>query len=153
MQLSRKIDAKVAFRLAAIPAGPGGQNSLPALNLLRGWRLGLPSGQSIARKMGLEPVHNPQGHDPLWLYILKEAEERHDGERLGDVGSTIVAEVFLGLLTDDPLSYLNIEPAWEPKKERVVRIADPQHDDFHLVDILRFAGMPITSDDIHARLA
>ena len=47
---------------------------------------------------------------PLWFYILNESELRHDGTRIGPVGGRIVAEVLLGLLDGDPLSWINVEP-------------------------------------------
>ena len=43
---------------------------------------------------------------PLWFYVLREAQARHGGRRLGDVGGRIVAEVLVGLLEGDPSSYL-----------------------------------------------
>ena len=51
---------------------------------------------------------------PLWFYILKEAERRGGGDRLGPVGGRIVAEVLIGLLRADPTSYLSLEPGWQP---------------------------------------
>jgi hypothetical protein len=51
---------------------------------------------------------------PLWFYILKEAEHRGGGDRLGPVGGRIVPEVLIGLLRADPASYLSLEPGWEP---------------------------------------
>ena len=40
------------------------------------------------------------------------------GERLGEVGGSIVAEVLLGLIDGDPLSYWNVEPDWRPDPPR-----------------------------------
>jgi hypothetical protein len=51
---------------------------------------------------------------PLFYYILKEAQLKADGERLGPMGGRIVAEVFIGLLQLDPNSYLNVQPNWVP---------------------------------------
>ena len=34
--------------------------------------------------------------------------------QLGPVGGTIVAETFVGLLYEDRLSYLRVEPTWKP---------------------------------------
>jgi hypothetical protein len=70
---------------------------------------------------------------PLWYYILREAEIREDGERLGGVGGRIVAEVLLGLLKGDPLSYLHIEPNWEPE------LPAAKNGDFTMADLIRFA--------------
>jgi hypothetical protein len=50
------------------------------------------------------------GNAPLWYYVLREAELEHEGNQLGPVGGRIVAEVFVGLLGADRLSYLNVEP-------------------------------------------
>jgi Animal haem peroxidase len=60
-----------------------------------------------------------EGSTPLWFYILKEAEVQHRGERLGKVGSTIVAEAFYGIMWADHFSYLFQEPNWNPKLEKI----------------------------------
>ena len=57
------------------------------------------------------------GAAPLWFYILKEAEMTQNGERLGKVGSTIVAETFFGLAWCDHYSYLFQMPKWKPEHE------------------------------------
>lgn len=44
---------------------------------------------------------------PLWFYVLKEAEIRENGNRLGCLGSWIVGMTFLSLLREDTDSYLN----------------------------------------------
>jgi hypothetical protein len=66
------------------------------------------------------------GNTPLWYYVLREAEllgVEHapgdpmigfGGQHLGPVGSTIIAETFVGLLIRDPNSYLNRWPQFEP---------------------------------------
>ena len=51
---------------------------------------------------------------PLWFYILREADVFADGLHLGPVGGRIVAEVFIGLLQNDPTSYLAAQPGWAP---------------------------------------
>ena len=43
---------------------------------------------------------------PLWFYILAEAE-RGGGNRLGEVGSFLVASTFVGVLLADPDSALS----------------------------------------------
>ena len=102
---------------------PGGGGSLSFRNLKRGVMLGLPSGQDVAKAMKIKnPLtsaeiakgtdgavakkHGLHEHTPLWYYILKEAEQRGGGEKLGPVGATIVAEVFVGLVHGDHQSYL-----------------------------------------------
>ncbi len=52
---------------------------------------------------------------PLWFYILAEAEEA-GGNRLGEVGSWIVASTFVATLLSDPNSALSVdfEPSHSP---------------------------------------
>ena len=42
---------------------------------------------------------------PLWFYVLKEAEIRGGGERLGPLGSLLVADTLVGLAACDPSSF------------------------------------------------
>lgn len=118
------------------------QRSLTSRDLQRGVALDLPSGEAVAREMGVEPLTDEEcglratGWDaetPLWYYVLKEAEVRAGGERLGPVGGRIVAEVLLGLLDADSGSHRHVEPAWKP----VLPVAEP--DDFTMADLLVFA--------------
>lgn len=155
-QFSRLIDAKLAAALGEIPAGPGRKNPLAFLNLVRGVRLSLPSGQRVAKALGIPKVFTNAelGLDaadfgeeaPLWYYVLKESElvEESKGAQLGPVGATLIGEVFLGLAKGDPLCYLNVEPNWRPEPPFVKAKGDP----FELRDIIQFAGMPITRADI-----
>ncbi len=95
--------------------------------------------------MGLEPLTDEElgivqisdgfiGNAPLWFYVLKEAEIRQMGLRLGPVGGRIVAEVFGGLLRGDPLAYINIEPNWTPRGLPGI------NDDVAMPDIVRFVN-------------
>ena len=86
---------------------------LAARNLLRGYLLGLPTGQAVAAQLGVAPLTRdviknatPSGlsqkvedaglfeRTPLWFYVLAEAGNPNgpDGQHLGPVGSRIVAE-------------------------------------------------------------
>jgi hypothetical protein len=67
----------------------------------------------------------------LWFYALKEAELRAEGKTLGPVGGRIVAEVFIGLLEGDQMSYLRQDPEWTPNLG--------QGQDFEMADLLKFA--------------
>ncbi len=140
LQMARKIDAKLAAPTFTLPGLDPAE--LAFRNLRRASRLGLPSGQRVARAMGIEPLDDGQlgiteisavfaGNAPLWFYVLKEAELLGGGG-LGPVGGRIVAEVLLGLLKGDPLSYLNVEPNWTPN----LAAAD---DDFKMPDLIRLA--------------
>lgn len=149
-QASKRIDTILAHSLIDLPKSVVGdteipeQHSLAYRDLERGEALDLPSGEAIARAMGVEPLTRDevglkalgwQGETPLWYYILKEAEVRHNGEWLGEVGGRIVAEVLLGLIDLDPTSYRNAESEWTPTLPSV------QEGNFTMADFLRFAGV------------
>jgi hypothetical protein len=121
LQHTRLIDTKLARPLAAMPPEIGGDRpSLVDRNLTRGARLALPSGQDVAAAMGETPLSDTElelpggGPAPLWYYVLREARVKAAGRHLGPVGGRIVAEVFLGLLSRDPSSYLRKAPTWQP---------------------------------------
>jgi hypothetical protein len=160
-QPSYKLDATLSNPLGALPesvAGPevispGLEPSLAqvlaARNLFRGKRLGLPSGQDVSLAMGIEPLSDAKlfegedvkqatkedlaGRAPLWFYVLKESEVRMKSAQLGPVGGRIVAEVLIGLLAGDPLSFLGVHPAWKP----TLPAASAGH--FTLSDLVNFA--------------
>jgi hypothetical protein len=156
-QPSYMIDTQLSDSLGRLPAsGAVVQELLPELkpdiaqtaarslatrNLLRGRALDLPSGQDVARAMGIDPLTNEELFEdvefdgdllkvlevtagdvrkdlrdraPLWFYILREAALEAGGAHLGPVGGRIVAEVLIGLLAGDPLSYLSVNPTWKP---------------------------------------
>lgn len=128
MNFARKFDPYLARPLGNLPGLT--PSSLAVRNLLRGRALGLPSGQAVATYLGAELLTEAelttgpekdaveaggfQTETPLWYYILKEAEVKGAGEKLGKVGSTIIAEVFVGLLLADESSYLSKNPGWQP---------------------------------------
>jgi Animal haem peroxidase len=124
MQVARRIDSHLALGTFHLPETDDVMRNLALRNLKRGKVLGLPSGQRVARAMGIEPLTDDEleiagldpvfvGNAPLWFYVLKEAERLGQG-KLGPVGGRIVAEVLLGLLKGDPLSYINVQPTWTP---------------------------------------
>jgi hypothetical protein len=84
-------------------------HSLAVRDLQRGQGVGLPSGEAVARHIGVTPLTPEQvgitstgwqGETPLWYYILREADACTGGHRLGPVRGRIVAEVLVesGLL-------------------------------------------------------
>ena len=88
--------------------------SLACRDLQRALALELPSGEELARHMGVTALTPNEcglastgwaGETPLWYYILKEAAQQADGHHLGAVGGRIVAEVLLGLIDSDDQSY------------------------------------------------
>ncbi len=150
---NKKIDTKLSSVLMHLLGSRGpapgmpsdGVQSLASRNLMRHVNFGLPSGQAIARVMGvrtLTPAQltelQPYGMDrstPLWYYILKEAELLENGEQLGPVGGRIVGEVFIGILRADRSSYLASERHWRP----TLPSATPG--EFRMTDLLTFAGV------------
>jgi nucleoid-associated protein YgaU len=165
--LARKLDTKLAaglFQLHNLRGdieAPDDAARLAVRNLLRGYRLRLPTGQAIAGLLGL-PVLKPDEIEaaaaspeqaqvlrdagflertPLWYYLLAEAKGG-GGQRLGPVGSTIVAEVLIGLVRRSDDSILRL-PGWMPS----LPSAEPGR--FELADLLRFAGvLPATAPPI-----
>jgi hypothetical protein len=146
----RKIDTKLSLPLTNLPGSvvppPDPTVHLAVRNTLRGKRVGLPSGQQVARAMRANVLSNTTlglssdpgwgGEAPLWFYILREAElPPYNTERLGPVGGRVMAEVLVGLLQRDPNSYLYLDAAWKPAPP----IA-PMTGQFGFVDLLRYAG-------------
>ena len=97
---------------------------LPQRNLLRQLTWGLPSGQTVAKIMGVAVLTKTDLADmfsvygvfgkstPLWYYILAEAKAASGGATLGPAGGRIVTETLLGLLRADATSYLSARPGW-----------------------------------------
>jgi hypothetical protein len=128
-QRAKRIDGRLARSLIELPLAITGEvevdayHSLAVRDLQRGLGTGLPSGEAVARRIGVEPLHPDEvglaaggweGETPLWFYVLKEAEAREAGERLGPVGGRIVGEVLVGLVDRDPGSYRASDPDWRP---------------------------------------
>lgn len=144
---ARRLDP---FLVPALHTLPGGGDSLALRNLKRGVRLGLPSGQDVAHAMRVQQLTEAQlsaGPDgavlqqqgllaatPLWYYILKEAEQFHQGLRLGPVGATLVAETFLGIVHGDKGSFLWQRANWEPELPSAVPGT------FTMADLIRFVN-------------
>ncbi len=133
---AKKIDPYLALDLGKLPGN--GDRNLAFLNLRRGSLRGLPSGQDAAQRISpgtvlgrqqMEAVFSGDGQfhalmekfglyerTPLWLYILIEAKAREDGERLGEVGSRILAETFLTLAICSQVSIFGPGRAvWTPR--------------------------------------
>jgi hypothetical protein len=169
-QPSYKIDTELSNPLGALTdaiadaevlhqgAAPNLAQVLAIRNLLRGRELGVPSGQAVARAMGLTPIKDAKLWDekpliggalsaaaradltdnaPLWFYVLKEAELLAGAQHLGPVGGRIVAEVLIGLLVGDPLSYVRVAPGWKPDLPGA-----KVKGDYTLSDLVNFAIEP-----------
>src|SRR5258708_4285052 len=144
LQLAYRIDTSIVFPLGNLPPDIADLiiPSLAERNLVRGWRLRLPSGQAVAKAMGqpvLDPILIGKFQDKaetqtienisgvfkdtcaLWAYCLAETTGHtvtgHVGVKsklLGPVGGRIVAETFAGLLRLDSQSFLSQDPRWKP---------------------------------------
>jgi hypothetical protein len=161
LQLAYRIDTSIVFPLGDLPPDVADLiiPSLAERNLVRGWRLRLPSGQAVAKAMGekvLDPIligkfqDQPETENiekiskvfkdtcPLWAYCLAETTHHTvtgqagvKSKILGPVGGRIVAETFAGLLKYDSQSFLNQDPTWKPT------IGDGKH--FGLKEFVNFA--------------
>jgi hypothetical protein len=153
--ISKRMDTVLSSALFNLPfKGPTGPNvpddadvtSLAQRNLLRHLTFSLPSGQTVAKAMGIEAIDRADladldefgfaGSTPLWFYILREAQVKEEGRRLGPVGGRIVAEVFIGLLQGDRQSFLRQDPNWEP-------MLGAEQGKFGIADLLKVAGVPL----------
>ncbi len=148
---NKRIDTRISTPLFDLPLGAIANHAppvvLPVRTMLRHLTWELPSGQAIAKRMGvsaLSPADLGELHGygldlerstPLWYYVLKEAELVEDGLRLGPVGGRLVGEVIVGLLESDPASYLAYDRDWRPT------LPSRQRGDFRMVDFLTFAGV------------
>jgi hypothetical protein len=171
-RVARKIDTRLAPTLGDMPNEGNAEadrikellKHLARRNLRRGYQLSLPTGQALARALGIEPLsrdelsrdNSPmmtaaleQGgffeRTPLWYYVLKEAEVREGGERLGELGSRIVAETVIGVMLTDPESYLTKDNSWDPSKKTPDAGGPIQLSDGRTIkkisDLLEFAGV------------
>lgn len=140
VQYAKKIDTKIERLFHQIPfikTDNKWEKSLPYRNIKRGSIYGLPSGETIACRMGFEPLEVPVTRKlglegtPLWYYILHEAEVLADGERMGPLGSRILGEVFFAILAADDTSYLKVYPTWKPEIGR-------KPGAFDFVDLINF---------------
>ncbi|WP_438862205.1 LysM peptidoglycan-binding domain-containing protein [Paractinoplanes aksuensis] len=137
--------------LTGQPEQPDLAARLAVRNLLRGYRLRLPTGQAVAEHIGVQALTKDEilaaGGDeqrlaleaggfqfrtPLWYYVLAEAKVLGGGNHLGPVGSTLIAEVLIGLVRRSPDSIL-AQPGWAPS------LPSAKPGKFELADILRLA--------------
>ena len=121
-QSSYKLDNSLVFPLSLLPLPDTGSGpaSLSERNLLRSVQLGLPSGQDVARAMGIRPLRDDQiligkatgdaedteaitavspafaGKAPLWTYILAESTAASFNVRDGHIVGKQFAPIRLG---------------------------------------------------------
>jgi Animal haem peroxidase len=135
---SKKIDGRLVSPLIALPVALTGDSeveefhSLAVRDLERGQGVGLPSGEAVARHLGERTLTADEvgavkagwrGETPLWYYVLREADVRCRGNRLGPVGARIVGEVLVGLLDLDQTSVRYAPEGWTPSLSLVELLA------------------------------
>lgn len=125
LQFAYRIDTSVVNPLSTLPPAvvDNPPPSLAERNLLRGWRLGLPSGQDVAKAMGIKPLKDKdiligKGVDspapgekpfsiaklgrvfvencPLWTYILAEAMHHKEKVEIPVKGKVFIKTPRLG---------------------------------------------------------
>jgi hypothetical protein len=136
VQWSYKIDASLTDSLGRLPLPETtiGEADLALRNLARGVQLGLPSGQDVARALGIRPISSdrlfvgPATGDaadvmtvaevapafaedtPLWAYVLAEAANSslriRSGEVVGASSRTVLGPVGARLVADTFASLL-----------------------------------------------
>jgi hypothetical protein len=110
LQFAYRLDTSLVNPLSQLPpAVAANPSSLAERNLRRGWRLGLPTGQHVARAMGIKPLNDKdiligkatgnaadvkpindpslkldafKNNCPLWCYILAEAIQNQEDVKL-----------------------------------------------------------------------
>ena len=172
---NKVIDTTISSPLFTLPLRSipprTGPVALLQRNLLRHVTWSLPSGQAVAKQMGVPPLSSDyfpelagyglgfESSTPMLYYVLREAAvtqttqptlvpsppptatTTRGGLRLGPVGGRIVGEVILGLLTADPTSYLAARPDWRP----VLPTRSGGTGTFRMIDFLTFAQVDPTS--------
>jgi hypothetical protein len=121
LQFAYRLDPSLVNPLGNLPpAVASNPASLAQRNLERGWRLGLPSGQSVAHAMRIRPLDDDQivigkaldepekaktidqisgvfvRNCPLWTYILAEAARHRENVKIPVTGDVTIATPRLG---------------------------------------------------------
>jgi hypothetical protein len=137
---AKKIDGRLVGALISLPVALTGDaeveefHSLAVRDLERGQGVGLPSGEVVARFLNEEPLNRDEigagkagwsGETPLWYYILREADVRSNGDRLGPVGARIVGDVLVGLLDLDLSSVRHAPVGWRPRASLIELLTKP----------------------------
>jgi Animal haem peroxidase len=161
-QESKKVDTLISTVLLKLPTGVvpqgdtliGKKRSLASRNLQRGIDMNLPSGQAVARYLGIPELTEAEiwttngvtvgsGPAPLWFYCLREGEVKTGGTRLDGVGAAIVARTFVALLLKDKASYLVQDPGFAPTLGTGGR--------FTMTDLVNYTlGTALTGEDVSA---
>ena len=167
LQFAYRLDTSLVNPLAHLPATVASDPppSLASRNLLRGWRLGLPSAQEVAHRMGVKPLEdkhillgmgvdkpdNPlpsidsvapafKNNCPLWTYILAEAMHHKAEVKLPVKEAVTVTTPQLGPVGGRIVAEVFLGLAFADKTSILHRPAwTPGKPDYALKDIVAFA--------------
>jgi hypothetical protein len=147
-QRCKKLDGRLTAPLMQLPEAISGSvdtnahRALAVRDLQRGQSVGLASGETIARHLGVPPLTSEETglaeigwerETPLWFYVLKEAAVRENGDQLGPVGGRIVGDVLVGLIDHDPGSFRTAHAGWQPV------LPSAEEGEFTMADLVAFA--------------
>ncbi|MAG56450.1 MAG: hypothetical protein CMJ83_09180 [Planctomycetes bacterium] len=144
VQVARLIDRRLSGAMGQIPPIPPMApfaremrhderllRNLPLRTLKRGRDHKLPSGETLAAELGV-PSHTPSRKGlPLWPYLLDEAFEQSGGRTLGCLGSCIVLDTCLKILSKDASSFLRANPEFIPT------VGGRDRKELRLIDLLQ----------------
>ncbi len=149
LNFTHRINTSIADPLKNMIPGVQAPSQLASRNLRRGAALSLPTGQEAADYLNIRPLsateiadgpheavlrrHGFDCHTPLWYYILKEAEVRHGGHKLGRLGTLITAGTFISLIKGSRVSILR-EVDWRPD------LPSDRPGTFRMTDLLNLVG-------------
>lgn len=165
-QLSYKTDGSITHSLSLLPlpAAGTGPTNLASRNLLRGEQLGLPTGQDVARALGVPVLRDDQilvgkavnedsdavtavsvspefaGKTPLWTYVLAESTAQAFQVRNGAVVGNQRAPFRLGpvggrIVTETIVGLLKADPSSILNKSAAATTGSP----FSLRDFIKKA--------------
>jgi hypothetical protein len=149
-QKALKINTFLAPPLEQLPPSiiaADGPDSLAERDLRRGRSVDVKTGQEIAHALKVNAMSDGElfanrpdlakaftNNTPLWYYVLAEAEQQNQGERLGEVGGRIVMETMVGLMMADANSILRKAADFLPR--RAYRNAD---EEFRMQELIKAA--------------
>lgn len=97
---------------------------LAEANIRKGQTYQLPSGQQLARRLGIRPAPDTVfglDHTPLWPFLLMEAQTTlGKGETLGQLGSVLLSGGVRHMMESNPAGYLVADRRWQPTYYRTL---------------------------------
>jgi hypothetical protein len=113
LQPARALDTQIAAGLGTLPptvgAAPTGPKSLAERNLLRGKALGLPTGQAVARAMGIPHDQIISSTNPHFPFSIGSGYKTLDDPTVDDPSNPIIADDVKAHLTK---TFADATPLW-----------------------------------------